>query len=102
MKVIRQSFLFAIALLVPVLAGCSGSPVRESTGEYFDDTIITAKVSTQLIGRSVNLAKIKVETFKGKVQLSGFAETDQEKRSAADIAKSVNGVKEVVNDILIE
>jgi hypothetical protein len=37
MKAIRGSSLCAIALLVPALAGCGGSPVRESTGEYFDD-----------------------------------------------------------------
>jgi hyperosmotically inducible protein len=102
MKAIRRSSLCAIALLVPALAGCGGSPVRESTGEYFDDMIITTKVDTQLIGSGVNLAKIKVETFKGRVQLSGFAKSEQERQSATQIAESVNGVKQVVNDILIQ
>jgi hyperosmotically inducible periplasmic protein len=102
MKAIRRSSLCAIAVFVPALAGCGGSPVRESTGEYFDDMIITTKVDTQLIGSGVNLAKIKVETFKGKVQLSGFAKSEQEKQSATQIAESVNGVKEVVNDVLIQ
>jgi osmotically-inducible protein OsmY len=102
MKATRWSSLCAIALLGLELAGCGASPVRESTGEYFDDMIITTKVDTQLIGGGVNLAKIKVETFKGKVQLSGFAKSEQEKQSAAQIAESVNGVKQVVNDILIQ
>jgi hyperosmotically inducible protein len=102
MKAIRRSSWWAIALLVPTLAGCGGSPLRESTGEYFDDMIITTKVDTRLVGSGVSLAKIKVETFKGKVQLSGFAKSEQEKQSAAQFAESVNGVKEVVNNILIQ
>src|ERR1700694_1053364 len=47
MKAIRRLSLCAIALLLPALAGCGGSPARESTGEYFDDMIITTKVDTQ-------------------------------------------------------
>jgi hyperosmotically inducible periplasmic protein len=58
--------------------------------------IITTKVDTQLISSGVNLAKIKVETFKGKVQLSGFAKSEQKKQSAAQIAESVNDIPRAV------
>jgi len=102
MRAVKQSSLSVTVLLVLALAGCAGSPTRESTGEYFDDAVITTKVDTQLIGSGVDLTKIKVETFKGKVQLSGFAKSEQEKHSVAQIAESVNGVTEVINDIRIE
>jgi hyperosmotically inducible protein len=91
-----------MALLVLLLAGCGGSPVRESTGEYVDDTIITTKVIAEFVGTGIDFANIKVETFKGNVQLSGFTKTEQEKQASADIAKSVNGVKGVFNEILIK
>lgn len=102
MKATRQSSFCAIALSLLALAGCGGSSVRESSGEYFDDMVITTKVNTQLIGGGVNLVKIKVETFKGRVQLSGFAKSEEEKQSVAQIAESVDGVREVVNDILTQ
>ena len=76
--------------------------MRESTREYFDDMVITTKVDVQLFGSGGNLANIKVETFKGKVQLSGFAKSEQEKQSASQIAAPINGVKEVINGILIQ
>jgi hyperosmotically inducible periplasmic protein len=102
MNATRLSSLLAMALLVPLIAACGGSPVRESTGEYVDDTIITTKIIAEFVGSGVNLANIRVETFKGNVQLSGFTKTEQEKQATADIAKSVNGVKEVFNEILIK
>lgn len=98
----RSSSLLAMALLVPLLAGCGASPVRESTGEYVDDTIITTKIVAGFVGNGINLANIKVETFKGNVQLSGFTKTEQEKQGSEDIAKSVSGVKQVFNEILIK
>ena len=76
--------------------------MRESTGEYFDDMVITTKVDVQLFGSGGNLANIKVETFKGKVQLSGFAKSEQEKQSASHIASPINGVKEAINGIPIQ
>lgn len=99
MNATRPSSLLALALLLPLLAGCAGSPVRESTGEYVDDTIITTKIIAKFVGTGINFTSIKVETFKGNVQLRGFTKTEQEKQASVDIAKSVNGVKEVFNEI---
>ena len=64
--------------------------------------MVTAKVKTALLndpdasGTSVN-----VETFKGVVQLSGFVRSDQERLRAAQLARSVDGVAEVRNDLQI-
>ncbi|MBB3642192.1 BON domain-containing protein [Variovorax atrisoli] len=94
--------LAATSLLVAALAGCAATPTRESSGEYFDDTSITARVKTSLLAnKDVSAAEVNVETFKGRVQLSGFVKTPDQRRRAGEIARSVKGVNEVVNDILI-
>ncbi|MES2935638.1 MAG: transporter, partial [Pseudomonadota bacterium] len=45
MKTITQRIViafFSASLLA--MAGCASSPTKEGTGEYVDDTVITAKV----------------------------------------------------------
>ncbi|TAG70066.1 MAG: BON domain-containing protein, partial [Burkholderiales bacterium] len=48
-----------------------------------------------------NAIAISVETLKGEVQLSGFAKNASEKSRAEVIARDVNGVKRVRNDIVV-
>jgi len=82
--------------------GCASTPTQSSTGEYIDDSVITAKVKTDLIRNdSTPGGAIKVETFKGVVQLSGFVDTEMQKTDAAVIAAKVNGVKNVINNVVV-
>lgn len=101
MKTIRNYTLILIAGLV--LAGCAGQPAQESTGEYLDDAAITTKVKGALLNdpRVSGLA-INVETFKGTVQLSGFANSEGERQRAEELAGSVEGVQSVENDIHVK
>ncbi len=93
--------ILAIALSI-VLAACAGSAKQESTGEYIDDTILTSRVKAILLSDpSVSGLAINVETFKGTVQLAGFVKTVAERNKAVQLARGVNGVKQVRNDILI-
>lgn len=93
----------AVVLLVATLAACSGSPTRESTGEYIDDTAITTKVKAAFVqDKTVSASDIKVETFKGSVQLSGFADSPAEIEQAVRVASQVPGVKSVRNDIRLK
>jgi len=92
-----------VALVAAALAACAGSPTKESTGELFDDTVITTKVKSKLIGdKEVSALDVQVETFKGTVQLSGFVGTDRERQRAAELARAVDGVKEVRNDLQLK
>jgi osmotically-inducible protein OsmY len=85
------------------MAGCAGGPKQESTGEYVDDSAITAKVKTALIqDPEVKATDVKVETYKGVVQLSGFANSEKEINKAVQVARDVQGVKSVKNDIRIK
>lgn len=91
-----------VGLLVAGLVGCAGTSKQTSTGEYIDDAAITAKVKTKLLDdKEVGGLRINVETFKGVVQLSGFAKTADEKKRAEELTRTVNGVKSVKNDIVV-
>ena len=91
------------ALLAALLAACSGSPTRESTGEFIDDTAITTKVKAAFVeDKEVKATSVKVETFKGNVQLSGFADSPAEIDRAVQVASQVPGVRTVRNDIRLK
>lgn len=91
---------FTVAL---ALTGCAATPVQESTGEYIDDTAITTKVKTNLLNDPVvSGLSINVETFKGAVQLSGFANSVLERERAEALARSVGGVRRVQNDVHVK
>jgi hyperosmotically inducible periplasmic protein len=98
-----QKSTLAAALAAVLLAACAGSPSRESTGEVIDDSVITTKVKTALIAdQRVHGRDVSVETFKGRVLLSGYVRTPEERKAAQDIARSVPGVKEVNNKISVQ
>lgn len=89
-----------LAALLLALAGCAGSRTQESTGEYIDDSVITTKVKSAFASdQAVDAINIQVTTFKGTVQLSGFAKSRQEINRAVELARGVEGVKAVKNSI---
>ena len=91
------------ALATTVLAACGTNAMRESTGEYIDDSVITSKVKAKFVNNpDVRARSINVETFKGNVQLSGFAVTETEKERAVELARTVPGVKTVHDGIVVK
>ncbi len=92
----------AIALLV-VLGACSKQGEQSTTGQFVDDAAVTAKVKADLIkDDAVKSTDIAVETTSGIVQLSGFVGSDAIRQRAEQLAKSVEGVKSVRNDLAIQ
>jgi osmotically-inducible protein OsmY len=105
MKSTTMRAVVATCALAASLAvtSCASGPTRESTGEYIDDTAITTKVKTTLLeDNEVSALDVGVETFKGRVQLSGFVETQREKAKAEELARRVAGVKSVSNDLIVK
>lgn len=83
--------------------GCSSTPTDKSVGEVVDDGWITTRVKATFVEDKLVSAKdIQVETFKGTVQLSGFADSTDERARAADLARNIKGVKSVKNDIRLK
>jgi hyperosmotically inducible protein len=92
----------ALAVTLLVAAGCAVSRGQETSGEYIDDSVITASVKTRMLeDERVAGTSITVETMKGTVMLSGFAKSEAEKAAAESIATSVDGVKAVKNEITV-
>lgn len=100
---IKRFATFIFAMVLASLLGCASSPTQEGTGEYVDDTVITAKVKSAILEEpSLKSAEINVETFKGIVQLSGFVSSAAAERKAAEVARSIKGVKSVKNDMRLK
>lgn len=94
------TMMVAIALLA---TGCASTARQSSFGETVDDTVITTKVKALYVDdAAVNALNINVETFKGVVQLSGFANNQTEINRAAEIARGIKGVSSVKNDIRLK
>jgi osmotically-inducible protein OsmY len=89
--------------LVMVVAGCAGTKKTESTGQYVDDSAITTKVKAEILkNEKLKSFQISVETFKGDVQLSGFVDSPQMVSEAGRVAKSVDGVRSVKNNLIVK
>ncbi|NDP39237.1 MAG: BON domain-containing protein [Rhodoferax sp.] len=92
--------MVAIALLTAT--GCAVTRGQETVGAYIDDTAITTQVKSRFVeSKEVDAAALSVETLNGTVMLSGFAKSTAEKGTAERIARAVNGVKAVKNEIAV-
>jgi len=87
-----------------VSTGCSPSqPAPETTGNYIDDSTITAKVKAALVGDSmVKAGDIQVNTTHGVVELTGGVDNSDQKTAAAKDAAAVAGVTDVKNDLTVK
>jgi len=91
------------ALAIATTVGCAATAKSESTGQYVDDTAITAKVKKDIFDEpTLKSAEINVETFKGVVQLSGFVRSRENINTAVVVARNVKGVTSVKNDMLVK
>jgi osmotically-inducible protein OsmY len=94
--------LFSTMALIATL-GCASTRHHEGTGEYVDDSVITTKVKAAILEEpGLKVSEIKVETFKGVVQLSGFVSSRADIKGAVRVASAVNGVKSVTNDMQLK
>jgi hyperosmotically inducible protein len=101
MKNILFCFLTLLgAAGVAFTAGCSSTAEHRSTGAFIDDSAITAKVKGAFVADDlVKALDVKVDTYNGTVQLSGFVENDAQRVRAEQIARGTAGVREVTNNI---
>ena len=89
--------------LVGGLTGCAGDRYNQSTGQRIDDNRTAERVKEALAhDPQYKYDGVNVVAFKGVVQLSGFVNTKAQKSSAGDLAKKVEGVREVENNITVK
>jgi hyperosmotically inducible protein len=71
-----------------------------TAGQDVDDSMVTASVKAKLMEDPTTKAyQINVGTEKGVVQLTGFVDSTTMKTRAGEVARSVDGVKSVRNDL---
>lgn len=93
------------AVAIGGLTGCQtgrGAGDR-SAGQVVDDNQITRDVQRQLQREPVyKFDDVDVKTYGRVVQLSGFVSTEDQKRRAEDVARRIEGVTQVVNNITLK
>jgi hyperosmotically inducible periplasmic protein len=100
---LRSLVVLLLAVVATLAAACAATPTQESTGGYFDDSTITAKVKTNLAqDNKVSATDIHVKTYKGVVDLSGFVNSQSQISEAGLVAGQVSGVKSVHNNLIVK
>ncbi len=105
----RKSYLLIIALCMVVVfatcktAACQTTPAGRSAGEVVDDSTITTEVKAKLLEDSITKGlAVSVKTFEGAVTLTGAVDTEAQRAKAAELARSVKGVKKVNNLVTLK
>jgi osmotically-inducible protein OsmY len=84
-------------------AGCAGNSNERSTGQYIDDKTLQHQVRSALSDNSeYKFDNVNVDVYRGTVQLSGFVRTSEQKDKAKEIAKNVQGVTDVENNVTVQ
>ena len=103
MKSLRGFGILVLAIVLASAWGCGSTAKTEGTGEYVDDSVITAKVKAAIFNDpTLRVNEINVETFKGVVQLSGFVNSQADINRAVQVARGVAGVTSVKNDMRLK
>lgn len=92
------------------VAGCNkppeavvASPPATSVGTELDDSVITTRVKSALLGDAdIKSFDFKVETRKGEVQLSGFVDSQAQLDRAVTVARAVEGVKSIDSKVTMK
>lgn len=89
------------AVIALVLLGCQAL-TGKTAGQNIDDAAITASVKSQLVAdKAANLTRIDVDTNNGVVYLNGTVESSEQRARAEQLARRVDGVKKVVNNLQV-
>ena len=102
-KVLALVTCLGVVPLIGGLTGCAGNRYTQSTGEHIDDRATSSRVRSALSADTqYKYEGVNIETFKGVVQLSGFVNSRDQKNRAGDLAKRVDGIREVANNITVK
>ncbi|HYG34057.1 MAG TPA: BON domain-containing protein [Clostridia bacterium] len=93
--------MLGLATLAIALAGCAKGD--RTTGQAWSDRMTERRVKGALGDAPVfKYPDVAVNVYEGNAQLTGFVATEEQRLQAADIASRVNGVDQVINNIMIK
>lgn len=91
-----------LAVLMVVLSACT-SMSGKTLGENVDDAGITAAVKAKLAAEKIStVTRIDVDTNQGVVALNGTVQSEAMRTRAAQVARDVKGVRDVVNNLRVQ
>lgn len=98
----NKSGMRACVALIAILwlVSCQSAPPR-TADQVVDDRIITSTVKARLY-EDRSLRDIEVTTYKGQVTLTGVVDNPLQRRDAESIARGVEGVTGVNNQIQVK
>jgi hyperosmotically inducible periplasmic protein len=97
----RAKYLGAVMIAVLLMASCQATTGR-SAGRNVDDAALTASVNAALVAdKPSNFTRIDVDTTNGIVALNGTVETAEQRARAEQLARRVDGVKRVQNNLQV-
>jgi hyperosmotically inducible periplasmic protein len=103
LNLVLGAALLAGTTAIITTTGCAGNKYDRSTGQYIDDKSVISRVNHALNDNpDYKFNDVNVDAFRGKVQLSGFVNSSEQKSKAYDIAKGVDGVQDVINNITVK
>jgi hyperosmotically inducible protein len=92
----------AVVLVLSALLGCQAM-TGKTAGQNVDDATITASVKSTLVAdKASNLTRVDVDTNRGIVALNGVVESPEHKARAEQLARRVDGVKNVINNLQVQ
>jgi hyperosmotically inducible protein len=95
-------YFIASALFISLLVSCQAM-TGKTAGQNVDDAAITASVKSTLVADKVaNLTRVDVDTNRGVVSLNGVVESAEQKSRAEQLARRVDGVKNVINNLQVQ
>ena len=103
----KAKLLIILSLMVLPIASTmamgSHKVLPESTGQYVDSSVITLKAKSKLLADpELKSLAISVKSYKGQVNLTGFVDTEAEKIKAGKLARQVEGVTAVTNNLVVK
>lgn len=90
--------IFAVLLLA--VSACTATNTQRTAGQTVDDSVLLGRVKAALVRDDTTKARdINVDVYRGVVQLNGFVDSNGEKMEASKVAKGVEGVRQVRNNL---
>ncbi|MBG6219260.1 MULTISPECIES: BON domain-containing protein [unclassified Janthinobacterium] len=91
------------AMDAPAKVACMTRNAAGSTKVAVEDSVITTKIKADLVkDNDLKALDVHVETMNGVVMLSGFVPSQAQVKKAADLARGVEGVTDVKNDLKVK
>ena len=93
----------AMTVAIIMMSGCNVFRGESTPGQYVDDVAITANVKSKLLdSKQVDGLDVNVDSTNGNVKLTGWASSAAEAKKAGELARTVEHVKSVDNQLKVK